>query len=59
MLQIPPDEYRTRLETLQTEVQEAGLDPFVVSTLDSLYYLTGAGFGAGFENIPWNAHSSS
>ena len=44
MLQIPPDEYRNRLEALQIEVQEAGLDLFVVSALDSLYYLTGAGF---------------
>ena len=44
MLRISPDEYRTRLEALQAGVQEAGLDLFIVSALDSLYYLTGAGF---------------
>jgi Xaa-Pro dipeptidase len=44
MLRISPDEYRTRLEALHTRVQKAGLDLFVVSALDSLYYLTGAGF---------------
>ncbi len=44
MWRISPDEYRTRLEALQAGVQEAGLDLFIVSALDSLYYLTGAGF---------------
>ena len=44
MLRIAPYEYQGRLEALRTEVQEAGLDLFVVSALDSLYYLTGAGF---------------
>lgn len=44
MLRISPDEYRTRLEALQAGVCDAQLDLFVVSALDSLYYLTGAGF---------------
>ena len=44
MLQISADEYGTRLEALQARVREAGLEVFVVSALDSLYYLTGAGF---------------
>ena len=41
---ITPVEYRNRREGLQAAVQAAGLDLFVVSALDSLYYLTGAGF---------------
>lgn len=44
MLRISDDEYRRRLESLQTSVAEAGLDLFIVSALDSIYYLTGAGF---------------
>ena len=44
MLRISDDEYRRRLESLQTSVKEAGLDLFIVSALDSIYYLTGAGF---------------
>ena len=44
MLRITADEYRNRLEGLQAGVQAAGLHLFVVSALDSLYYLTGAGF---------------
>ena len=44
MLQISSDEYRGRLEGLQTSVKQAGLDLFIVSAFDSLYYLTGAGF---------------
>jgi Xaa-Pro dipeptidase len=44
MLRISPDEYQSRLDALQAGVQEAGLDLFLVSALDSLYYLTGAGF---------------
>jgi Xaa-Pro dipeptidase len=39
-----PDEYRHRLESLQAAVQRAGLDLFIVSAFDSIYYLTGAGF---------------
>jgi Xaa-Pro dipeptidase len=44
MLPIPPVEYRERLERLQSSVAQAGLDVFVVSGFDSIYYLTGAGF---------------
>ena len=44
MLRITRDEYLIRLEGLQAGVQAAGLDLFVVSALDSLYYVTGAGF---------------
>ena len=44
MLQISSKEYRRRLQSLQASVAEAGLDLFIVSALDSLYYLTGAGF---------------
>jgi Xaa-Pro dipeptidase len=41
---IAPDEYRRRLESLRASVRQAGLDVFLVSALDSIYYLTGAGF---------------
>ncbi|MDA2925598.1 aminopeptidase P family N-terminal domain-containing protein [Acidobacteria bacterium AH-259-L09] len=44
MLRISSDEYRMRMESLQDSVEEAGLDLFIVSALDSIYYLTGAGF---------------
>ncbi len=44
MLRISDDEYRRRLESLQASVAEASLDLFIVSALDSIYYLTGAGF---------------
>ena len=44
MLQIMADEYRQRLESVQAAVQLAGLDLFIVSAFDSIYYLTGAGF---------------
>lgn len=44
MLRIPPAEYRIRLDALKGGVEEAGLDLFIVSAPDSLYYLTGAGF---------------
>jgi len=44
MLRISAEEYRHRLETLQTRIGQAGLDLFVVSAFDSIYYLTGAGF---------------
>lgn len=44
MLRIEPKEYRLRLDALQTSVRAAGLDLFIVSSFDSIYYLTGAGF---------------
>ena len=43
-LQISPREYRQRLEALQREVKQRDLDVFLVSSFDSIYYLTGAGF---------------
>jgi Xaa-Pro dipeptidase len=44
MLRITPEEYRRRLDTLQGSVRQAGLDLFLVSAFDNIYYLTGAGF---------------
>ena len=44
MLRIAPDEYRSRVEALQAAIMHAGLDVFIVSAFDSIYYLTGAGF---------------
>lgn len=44
MPRIEPDEYRQRIESLQAAVKQAGLDVFLVSAFDSIYYLTGAGF---------------
>jgi len=44
MPRISADEYRNRLECLQAEVARAGLDLFLVSSFDSIYYLNGAGF---------------
>ena len=44
MLRIEPDEYRSRVEVLQAAIMQAGLDVFIVSAFDSIYYLTGAGF---------------
>jgi Xaa-Pro dipeptidase len=44
MVRISPDEYRHRLEALQASVRRVGLDLFIVSAFDSIYYLTGAGF---------------
>ena len=44
MLRISSEEYRGRLESLQADIAEAGLDLFIVSAFDSLYYLTGAAF---------------
>lgn len=44
MLRIMPDEYRTRLQQLKASVEKAGLDLFIVSAFDSIFYLTGAGF---------------
>ena len=43
MLRISIDEYRRRLESLQVQVAAAGFDLFIVTALDSIYYLTGAG----------------
>ncbi len=44
MPRISPEEYRIRLEALQAAVGNAGLDLFIVTSFDSIYYLTGAGF---------------
>src|SRR4026207_2366559 len=44
MCHIPVPEYRQRFESLQISVRNAGLDAFIVSAFDSIYYLTGAGF---------------
>jgi Xaa-Pro dipeptidase len=44
MLRVSQAEYRSRLDRLQAAVAEAELDIFLVSSFDSIYYLTGAGF---------------
>ena len=44
LLQIADSEYRRRLERLQSQVARADLDVLVVSSFDSIYYLSGAGF---------------
>jgi Xaa-Pro dipeptidase len=44
MLRISPEEYRRRVQNLQVSIQRQGLDLFIVSEFDSIYYLTGAGF---------------
>ena len=44
MAGISDVEYRRRLARLGDSVAGAGLDLFVVSSFDSIYYLTGAGF---------------
>src|SRR6185369_14329866 len=44
MLRISREEYRQRLQALQASIRRAGLDLFIVSAFDSIYYLTGAGF---------------
>ena len=44
MLRVSTNEYRKRLESLQGSLTAAGLDLFIVSAFDSLFYLTGAGF---------------
>ncbi len=41
---ITVDEYRLRLDALQSSLVQADLDLFIVSAFDSIYYLTGAGF---------------
>ena len=43
-LGISAGEYKNRLGALQPSVRAADLDVFIVSTFDSIYYLTGAGF---------------
>ena len=50
LLRISGDEYRSRFEALQSGVRQADLDVFVVSSSDSLYYLTGV-------SNPWSGHS--
>lgn len=44
MIRIERDEHRGRIDRLRSEVDEAGLDLFLVTSLESIYYLTGAGF---------------
>jgi Xaa-Pro dipeptidase len=44
MIQISHADYRSRVERLESAVAEAELDIFLVSSFDSIYYLTGAGF---------------
>src|SRR6516164_5448818 len=44
MLRISPEEYRRRLERLESAVAEAGQEVFLVTSFDSIYYLTGKGF---------------
>ena len=44
MLRITPDEYRERLDRLRGAIRAAGLDLFVVSSFESISYLTGTGF---------------
>jgi Xaa-Pro dipeptidase len=44
MLRISPEEYRHRLERLESAVAEADQEMFLVTSFDSIYYLTGAGF---------------
>ncbi len=44
MLRISQEEYRRRLERLEIAVAEADLEVFLVTSFDSIYYLTGKGF---------------
>ena len=44
MLRVSTNEYQRRLESLQGNLTAAGLDLFIVSAFDSLFYLTGVGF---------------
>jgi Xaa-Pro dipeptidase len=44
MLRISRDEYRGRLERLESAVAQADIEVFLVTSFDSIYYLTGAGF---------------
>ena len=43
-LRIPASEYRSRLTRLQSSLSAAELDLFIVSSVESIYYLTGAVF---------------
>ena len=43
-LHISPAEHSQRLGTLQRRVAEQGLDMFIVTSFESIFYLTGAGF---------------
>ena len=43
-LKITEGEFRARLNSLQDLIAEAGLDLFIVSSFDSIYYLCGRGF---------------
>jgi Xaa-Pro dipeptidase len=44
MLRISRQEHRARLERLEAAVVRSDLDVFLVSSFESIYYLTGAGF---------------
>ena len=44
MLRISPGEYADRMRRLRSNIAAEGLDAFVVSSFDSIYYLTGKGF---------------
>jgi Xaa-Pro dipeptidase len=44
MLRISPEEYRRRLERLESAVADADQEVFLVTAFDSIYYLTGKGF---------------
>ena len=44
MPRISHETYRDRLGRLESAVAEAELEVFLVSSFDSIYYLTGAGF---------------
>ena len=41
---IPRDEYQGRLAALQRRMADSGLDVFLVSAEDSIYYLTGVSY---------------
>jgi Xaa-Pro dipeptidase len=43
-LQISPAEYRQRLTDLQREVAANGLELLIITSFESIFYLTGAGF---------------
>ena len=44
MIRISQADYRSRLERLESAVVDAELEVFLVSSFDSIYYLTGAAF---------------
>ena len=44
MPNIAEAEYQDRLDRLRAEVAKEGVDRFLVTSFDSIYYLTGAGF---------------